>query len=59
MKLSTKNSLLGKIADNLRVNKKFNEYTDVNVDPDDSAVISPVEAKLMKIDYKFQYQNQF
>jgi phosphatidylserine decarboxylase len=49
MILSTKNSLLGKIADNLGVNKKFSEYTDIEVDPDDSAMISPVEAKLVKI----------
>ena len=49
MKLSTKSSLVGKIADNLGVNKKFNRYTDVNIDPGDSTVISPVEAKVMKI----------
>jgi phosphatidylserine decarboxylase len=49
MKLSTKNSLLGKIADNLGINKKFNEYSEISVDPNDNAVISPVEAKVMKI----------
>jgi len=49
MILSTKNSLLGKIADNLGLNKNFNEYTKVEIDPDDSAVISPVEAKVIKI----------
>jgi len=49
MKLSTKNSLLGKIADNLGINKKFNAYSEINVDPDDSAIISPVEAKVIKI----------
>ena len=49
MKRSTKNSLLGKIADNLGINKKFHEYSEITVDPDDTAVISPVEAKVMKI----------
>lgn len=49
MKLSTKNSLLGKIADGLGINKKFSKYTNFEIDPDESAVISPVEAKVMKI----------
>ena len=49
MKLSTRNSLLGKIADKLGMNKKFNEYTDVFVDHTDNAIISPVEAKVMQI----------
>ena len=49
MKISTKNSLLGKAADYLGVNKKFNAYSEINIDPDDSAIISPVEAKVMKI----------
>jgi phosphatidylserine decarboxylase len=49
MILSTKNSLLGKLADNLGINEKFGEYTDIEIDPDESAVISPVEAKVMKI----------
>lgn len=49
MKLSTKNSLLGKIADSLGINKRFNQYTDIEINPDDSAIISPVEAKVMKI----------
>lgn len=49
MILSTKNSLLGKIADNLGLNKNFNKYTKVEIDPDKSAVISPVEAKVIKI----------
>ena len=48
MELSTKNSLLGKIADNLGINKNFSKYTNVEIDPDESAVISPVEAKVMK-----------
>jgi len=50
MKLSTKNSLLGKIADYLGINKKFNEYSKTAVDPNDAAIISPVEAKVMQID---------
>lgn len=49
MKRSTKNSLLGKIADTLGINKKFHEYSEITFDPDDTAVISPVEAKVMKI----------
>ncbi|RPI73424.1 MAG: phosphatidylserine decarboxylase [Ignavibacteriales bacterium] len=49
MILSTRNSILGKIADNLGLNKNFNKYTKVEFDPDDSAVISPVEAKVIKI----------
>ena len=49
MILSTKNSLLGKIADNLGLNKNFNKYTKVEIDPDESADISPVEAKVIKI----------
>ena len=49
MKLSTKNSLLGKIADNLGINKKFNKYSEITIDPFDTAIISPVEAKVIKI----------
>ena len=49
MELSTKNSLLGKIADNIGMNKNFNKYTNVKIDPYESAIISPVEAKVMKI----------
>ncbi len=49
MKLSTRNSLLGKIADKLNINIKFNEYTRIFVDPHDTAIVSPVEAKVMHI----------
>ena len=49
MKLSTRNSLLGKIVDKLNINIKFNEYTRIFVDPQDTAIISPVEAKVMHI----------
>jgi len=49
MKLSTRNTLLGRIADKLGLNKTFIEYTKVDIDPADTALISPVEAKVMKI----------
>ena len=46
MKISTKNSLVGKIADYLGMNKRFHEYTEIDMDLEDDAVISPVEAKV-------------
>ena len=49
MKLSTKNSLVGKIADYFGLNKKFHEYEKIITEPKDTAVISPVEAKVMHI----------
>lgn len=49
MVLSTKNTWVGNIADKFGLNKNFNTYTKVNFNPDDNAVISPVEAKVMKI----------
>lgn len=49
MKLSTRNSMLGKIADKFGVNNKFSRYTEITVDYSDSAIISPVEAKVMKV----------
>lgn len=49
MKQSTKNSLVGKIADYFGLNKKFHEYTKIITDPKDNAVISPVEAKVVHI----------
>ncbi len=49
MKLSTRNSLLGRFADKININMKFSEYARIFVDPDDNAVISPVEAKVMYI----------
>lgn len=49
MELSTRNSLLGKIADKLGLNKTFSKYTKVDVDPVDTAIISPVEARVMQI----------
>jgi len=49
MKQSTKNSLVGKIADYFSLNKKFHKYTKIITDPNDTAVISPVEAKVVII----------
>ena len=49
MKLSTRNSLLGKIADSIGINQKFSEYTRIFVGPIDTAIICPVEAKVMQI----------
>ena len=45
MKLSTKNSLAGRIADHIGLNKKFHQYEKIGIDPNDSALISPVEGK--------------
>ena len=50
MKISTKNSLIGKIMDRLGINKTFHEYTRTNIDPGDNAMISPVEAKVVYIE---------
>jgi len=49
MILSTRNSLLGKIADNFNLNKKFSRYTNIFIDPTYAAMVSPVEAKVMQI----------
>lgn len=49
MKQSTKNSLVGKIADYFGMNKNFHEYTKILIEPEDTAVISPVEAKVVNI----------
>lgn len=46
MKLSTKNSLVGRIADNLGWNKKFHQYQKIDIDPKDTALISPVEGRV-------------
>ena len=51
MKLSTKNSLVGRIADNVGLNKKFHQYYKINIDPQDSALISPVEGRIVHIGY--------
>jgi len=49
MKQSTKNSVVGKIADYLGLNNKFHKYTEIITDPKETAIISPVEAKVMHI----------
>ena len=49
MKLSTKNSLVGRIADNVGLNEKFHQYQKINVDLYDNALISPVEGKVVHI----------
>lgn len=51
MKLSTKSSLIGKIADNVGLNKKFHQYKKISIDPYDSALISPVEGRVVHIGY--------
>ena len=49
MKLSTKNSLAGRIADYVGLNKKFHQYEKISIDPNDSALISPVEGRVVHI----------
>jgi len=49
MKLSTKNSFVGKIAAHFGLNKKFHEYVKIITEPKGTALISPVEAKVMHI----------
>ena len=49
MHLSTKNSLSGRVADYFGLNKKFNQYQKIDIDPKDPALISPVEGKIVHI----------
>ena len=49
MTLSTKNSLIGKITDYVGLNNKFHRYQKIRIDPNDNALISPVEAKVVHI----------
>jgi len=49
MEKATNNSLVGRIADILGLNKKFHQYRDINIDPQDKALISPVEGKVVHI----------
>ncbi len=49
MKLSTNNSLIGKIADSIGLNKKFHQYQDIVIDLQDKALISPVEGKVVYV----------
>jgi len=49
MQLSTKNSLIGRIADYVGLNEKFHRYKEISIDPNDNALISPVEGKVVHI----------
>ena len=49
MQLSTKNSLIGRIADHVGLNEKFHRYQKISIDPNDNALISPVEGKVIHI----------
>jgi len=49
MKLSTKNSLIGRIADKVGLNKNFHRYQKITTDPNDNALISPVEGRVVHI----------
>jgi phosphatidylserine decarboxylase len=49
MERATNNSLIGRIADSLGLNNKFHQYKEVEFDPQDEALISPVEGKVVHI----------
>jgi len=49
MEQATNNSLIGKIADSLGINKQFHHYKETNIDPLDRALISPAEGKVVHI----------
>lgn len=49
MKQATKNSLIGKIADISGINEKFHRYKEIDLNPQDKALISPVEGKIVHI----------
>jgi len=49
MEQVTNNSFIGKIADCLGLYKKFHQYKETNIDPQDKALISPVEGKVVYI----------
>lgn len=49
MEQATNDSLIGKIADRLGINKKFHLYKEINVNPNDNALISPVEGKIVSL----------
>lgn len=49
MQLSTKNSLIGRIADNIGLNEKFHRYKKIYTNPNDNALISPVEGRVVHI----------
>jgi len=45
----TNNSLIGKLADCIGLNKRFHQYQNIFVDSQDKALISPVEGKVVHI----------
>lgn len=45
----TSNSLIGKIADVFGLNKRFHQYKEINIDPLESALVSPVDGKVVHI----------
>ena len=47
MKVSTRNSWVGRVFDYFGFNEKFHEYCDVGCDSDKSVVVSPVEARVV------------
>jgi len=49
MQLSTRNSLIGRIADIVGLNEKFHRYEKISIDPNDNALISPVEGRVVHI----------
>ena len=49
MTLSTKQTLLGKISDSIGLNKTFHQYQKIDIVPNDTALISPVEGKVIHI----------
>ena len=49
MQLSTKNSLIGRISDFIGLNSNFNKYQQVDINTNDTALISPVEGKVVHI----------
>ncbi len=49
MKLSTNNSLIGKIADSIGLNRKFHQHQNIIINSQDKALISPVEGKVVHI----------
>jgi len=49
MTLSTKQTLAGKIADTFGLNKTFHRYKEIDINPNDTALISPVEGKVVHL----------
>ncbi|MBT3297900.1 phosphatidylserine decarboxylase [archaeon] len=49
MKISTANTLLGKLCDITRINQKFHQYQPVIIESRDNQIVSPVEATVNHI----------